>query len=85
MICLEVLLVELYIDYGIDLIRSMVGMLKEVEEKIIEFVEELVKLLQGCWLLLKNVKEVNVIFDEVVKVIKVQYIEIVVVYDVNLW
>ncbi len=44
---LEVLLAELYTDHGIDLIRTTAGMSKEVEEKITELAEELVKLLQG--------------------------------------
>ncbi|HFT4761451.1 TPA: hypothetical protein ACHT2C_006148, partial [Pseudomonas aeruginosa] len=64
---LEVLLAELYTDHGIDLIRATAGMSKEVEEKITELAEELVKLLQGRRLPLKNVKEVNAILDEAAK------------------
>ncbi|MEF2127921.1 hypothetical protein V3396_31635, partial [Pseudomonas aeruginosa] len=73
---LEVLLAELYTDHGIDLIRTTAGMSKEVEEKITELAEELVKLLQGRRLPLKNVKEVNAILDEAAKAIKAQYTEI---------
>lgn len=81
---LEVLLAELYTDHGIDLIRTTAGMSKEVEEKITELAEELVKLLQGRRLPLKNVKEVNAILDEAAKAIKAQYTEIAAAHDANL-
>ncbi len=81
---LEVLLAELYTDHGIDLIRATAGMSKEVEEKITELAEELVKLLQGRRLPLKNVKEVNAILDEAAKAIKAQYTEIAAAHDANL-
>lgn len=81
---LEVLLAELYTDHGIDLIRATAGMSKEVEEKITELAEELVKLLQGRRLPLKNVKEVNAILDEAAKAIKAQYTELAAAHDANL-
>ncbi|MGV8604017.1 hypothetical protein, partial [Pseudomonas aeruginosa] len=59
-------------------------MSKEVEEKTTELAAELVKLLQGRRLPLKNVKEVNAILDEAAKAIKAQYTEIAAAHDASL-